>query len=57
MTKDQLDPFRVIIGVLATRGDSDLLVDVANAAGLRVDLTILDCTSESHKSRIRALLP
>ena len=34
MNKDRLDPFRVIMGVLATRGDSDLLVGVANAAGL-----------------------
>jgi hypothetical protein len=57
MTKDELDPFRVIIGVLATRGDSDLLVGVANAAGLRVDLTMSERDAGTHKTRIRALLP
>lgn len=57
MNKGTLDPFRVIIGVLATRGDSDLLVGVANAAGLRVDLTIPERDAGSHKTRIRALLP
>jgi hypothetical protein len=56
MDKDSLDPFRVIIGVLATRGDSDLLVGVANAAGLRVDLTMSEREAGSHKTRIRALL-
>ena len=57
MTKSDLDPFRVIIGVLATRGDSDLLVGVASAAGLRVDLRMSEPESYSNKTRIRALLP
>jgi hypothetical protein len=57
MTKSDLDPFRVIIGVLANRGDSDLLVGVANAAGLRVDLTMSEPEGYSHKTRIRVLLP
>ena len=57
ITKNNLDPFRVIIGVLATRGDSDLLTGVANAAGLRVDLTMSERDDGSHKTRIRALLP
>jgi hypothetical protein len=57
MTKNDLDPFRVIMGVLATRGDSDLLVGVASATGLRVDLTMSEPESYSNKTRIRALLP
>lgn len=56
-TKSELDPFRVIIGVLATRQDSDLLVGVANAAGLRVDLVLSERDAGSHKTRIRAILP
>jgi hypothetical protein len=52
-----LDPFRIIIGVLATRGDSDLLVGVVNAAGLCVDLRMAEQENHSHKTRIRALLP
>jgi len=55
--RNNLDPFRVIVGVLATRGDSDLLVGVASAAGLRVDLRMSEEENESHKTRIRALLP
>jgi len=57
MTKTDFDPFRIIIGVLATRGDSDLLAGVANAAGLRVDLAIPEGEAGSHKTRIRVLLP
>jgi hypothetical protein len=56
-TKHDLDPFRVIIGVLANRGDSDFLVGVANAAGLRVDLAMSEREEATHKTRIRALLP
>jgi hypothetical protein len=57
MSKDELDPFRVIIGVLATKGDSDLLVGVANAARLRVDLTMSESDAVSNRTRIRTLLP
>jgi len=55
--RNQLDPFRIIVGVLATRGDSDLLVGVVNAAGIRVNLTMSGQQDFSHKTRIRALLP
>ncbi len=55
--KNNLDPFRIIIGVLTTRGDSDLLVGVVNAVGLRVDLRMPESKDFSHKTRIRALLP
>jgi hypothetical protein len=55
--RNNLDPFRVIVGVLATRGDSDLLAGVATAAGLRVDLRMSERQDASHKTRIRALLP
>lgn len=55
--RSRLDPFRVIIGVLATRGDSDLLVGVVNATGIRVDLTMSGQQDYSNKTRIRTLLP
>lgn len=55
--KNDLDPFRIVIGVLATRGDSDLLVGVVNAVGLKVDLRMPEADAFSHKTRIRALLP
>jgi hypothetical protein len=57
VVRSNLDPFRVIVGVLATRGDSDLLAGVASAAGVRVDLRMSEEEQESHKTRIRALLP
>jgi hypothetical protein len=55
--RNQLDPFRIIVGVLATRGNSDLLVGVVNAAGIRVDLTMSKQQDYSHKTRIRTLIP
>jgi hypothetical protein len=55
--KNNLDPFRVIVGVLATRGDSDLLVSVVSATGLRVDLRLSEREDANHRTRIRALLP
>ena len=55
--KSELDPFRVIVGVLATRRDSDLIVGVANAAGLSVDLTLSPAENHTHQTRIRTLLP
>jgi hypothetical protein len=57
VVRSNLDPFRVIVGVLATRGDSDLLAGVVSAAGVRVDLRMSQDEDESHKTRIRALLP
>jgi hypothetical protein len=55
--KNDLDPFRVIVGVLANRGVSDLLVGVAIAAGLRIDLQMSEKEDATDKARIRALLP
>jgi hypothetical protein len=57
MAKNDLDPFRVIAGVLANRGDSDLLVSVATAAGLTFALAMSEQQAATHKTRIRALLP
>src|ERR1700738_4633477 len=55
--KNDLDPFRVIVGIFANRGDSDLLVSVTSAAGLRFDIHVSDDEEVSHRTRIRALLP
>lgn len=52
--RNDLDPFRVVVGSI---GDSDLLVRVATAAGLRADLSLNEGDSVSHKTRVRALLP
>jgi hypothetical protein len=57
LPKSDLDPFRVIVGILANRGESDLLVSVTSAAGLRVDLQMSGEQAATHKTRIRALLP
>jgi hypothetical protein len=57
MTKTELDPLRVILGVVAANRDSDLLLDVALAAGLRFDAALSDRASYSHKNRVRELLP
>ncbi len=56
-SKNDLDPFRVIVGVLVNRGDSDLMVGVSTATGLRFDLTLSDEQAATHKTRVRALLP
>jgi hypothetical protein len=52
--RNDLDPFRVVVGSI---GDSDLLVRIATAAGLRADLSLNERDSVSHKTRVRALLP
>ena len=57
MAKNDLDPFRIIAGVLANRGDSDLLVSVATAVGLTFNLGMSEQQAATHKTRIRALLP
>lgn len=57
MTKTELDPPRVILGVVAANRDSDLLLDVALAAGLRFDAALSDRGSNSYKNRFRELLP
>jgi hypothetical protein len=55
--KSNLDPFRIIVGVLANRNESDLLVSVTTAAGLRYDLQMSEEQSATNKQRIRVLLP
>jgi hypothetical protein len=57
LSKNDLDPFRVIVGVLVNRADSDLFVGVSTATGLRFDLRMSDEQAATHKTRIRALLP
>lgn len=52
--KSELDPFRVVLGVIQ---DSDTLVRVSHAAGLRFDAGLSEPEAYSHKTRLRALLP
>jgi len=57
MHNAELDPFRVIPSVVAGRKDSDLLIGVASAAGLRFDTSVSgDPAFSSHKTRVRDLL-
>jgi hypothetical protein len=56
-TKADLDPFRVIFGVVAAKRDSDLLTEVASAAGLRFDASLSGDAAYSHKTRVRVLAP
>lgn len=57
MSKNDLDPFRALLGVLAGLVDSDLLANVMSATGLRFDLSLSDAEAYSHKTRVRAFLP
>jgi hypothetical protein len=57
MAKSDLDPFRVILGVIAQRQDSDLLLDVVSATGLCFDESLTQQDDYSHKTRVRALRP
>lgn len=57
MDKAALDPFRVIVGVIASRQDSDLLVDLVSSTGLRFDPSLSTAESYSNKTRLRALRP
>lgn len=54
MVAAEFDPFRVIVGLVE---ESDTLVRIANAAGLRFDLTLTEREAGAHKTRVRALLP
>jgi len=56
-TRSELDPFRVVVGVIAGKRDSDLLTEVASAAGLRFDAAISGDAAYSHKTRVRVLAP
>jgi hypothetical protein len=57
MDKTALDPFRVIVGAIASRQDSDLLVNLVSATGLRFDPSLSTAESYSNKTRLRALRP
>lgn len=57
MNKSKLDPFRIIVGTIAAQRDSDLLTELACAAGLRFDTTFSEQARGSHKTRIREVLP
>ena len=55
--KADLDPFRVILSIVASKRDSDLLTEVASAAGLRFDASVSGDAAYSHKTRVRVLAP
>ena len=55
--KDHLDPFRVLLGVLASEKQSDLLTAVSNLAGLKVNLNLSKREVETRSLQIRALQP
>jgi len=57
MTKNQLDPFRVIVGVVAARKNSELLLELVSATGLRFDPSLSAPEAYSHMTRLRALQP
>jgi len=57
VTNTELDPFRVILGVVAARKSSDLFLDVAHASGLRFDAALSSGDAYSHTTRLRALIP
>ena len=53
----QLDPFRVIVGAVAARQSSELLLELAAMTGLRFDPLLVGPDAYSHKTRVRALQP
>jgi|ERR1041384_921308 hypothetical protein len=56
----ELDPFRIIVGVVAARNSSsssDLFLDVAHASGLGFDPSLSGGDAYSHSTRLRALIP
>jgi hypothetical protein len=57
MLKENLDPFRALVGVVEKSRDSDLLIRLMNTAGIRFELSLSDPQNISHKTRIRAFLP
>jgi hypothetical protein len=57
MAEAQLDPFRVIVGVVVAHKNSDLLLELVSATGLRFDPTLTRAEAYSHTTRVRALLP
>ncbi|WP_459568899.1 hypothetical protein [Cupriavidus sp. 8B] len=57
MTKNELDPFRVIVGMVAAHKDSEQLLELVSATGLRFDQSLSEQEAYSHKTRVRALQP
>lgn len=57
VNKSGLDPFRVVIGVVAGEQNSDILIELASAAGLRFDTALSGQAAFSHKTRVRELVP
>ena len=56
MTRDELDPWRVICNVLFEL-DSDEITEIIGKTGLRVDWTLDEKEKYSHKTRKRNYLP
>lgn len=57
MTTDALDPAGPILATLFAANSSDLVVDVVNGAGIRVDWSLNDRQNYSHRTRIREYRP
>lgn len=57
MNIGDLDPFRVVVGVVAAQRNSDILTELVSATGLRFDSTLSKQGGYSHKTRVRELLP
>lgn len=53
----ELDPFRVMLGVIFAQVNADLLLQLATSIGLQFNATLEGDDNYSHKTRIRALLP
>jgi hypothetical protein len=56
-SSSRLDPFRVIVGAVAARQNSELLLELVAATGLRFDPLLVGRDAYSHKTRVRALQP
>jgi hypothetical protein len=52
--RNPLDPFRIALKFVE---DSDLLIRIGNAAGLKFDLMMSEDEAYSHNTRVRAVLP
>jgi hypothetical protein len=55
MNKNQLDPFRIMLGGIVAKQDSDLLVELISATGLYFDQSLTKQQAYSHKTRTREL--
>lgn len=57
ISKNELDPFRAILGILTGLNDSDRLTNVISSTGLRFDMSLTEAEAYSHKTRARAYQP